>query len=397
MSSPRVLFVSHASVLSGAELYLIDAVRAFGPTSHVVLFESGPLRERLRDDDVSAEVCPAPPSFLDVATSDGWGAALHAVPALLRLTAEVTDRARDYDLLYANSQKAFLVAGLAGMLTGRPVIWNLHDVLTADHFSALNRTVAVAWANLFADRVIVNSEATKDAFVQSGGRREKASVVYNGFDPAPFEAISETEVQRARREIGLEEDVPCVGVFSRLAPWKGQHVLLDALAEIPDLHAVIVGEALFENDQSYVRSLHDQAERLGVTDRVHFLGFRSDIPVLMQAVDLVAHTSTTPEPFGRVIVEGLLAGRPVIATQAGGAAEILDDPETGWLVPPGEATDLAEALQTAIHASGASHSHPGNEPSPCTRAVQGYKMAQQRFSVERMRSALREHVDRAVR
>jgi glycosyltransferase involved in cell wall biosynthesis len=396
MSPPRILFVNHASVLSGAELYLIDAVRAFRSTSHVVLFESGPLQKRLRDDNISVEVLPTPASFLNVETSDGWRSAVSAVPALLRLTLQLARRAREYDLLYANSQKAFLVAGLAGLLIRRPVIWNLHDVLTADHFSPLNRRVAVGWANLFADRVIVNSEATKSAFIQSGGSPEKTTIVYNGFDPTPFETVSEKEIQKVRRELGIQ-GVACVGVFSRLAPWKGQHVLLDTLAEVPDVHALIVGDALFEDGASYARSLREQAKRLGLMDRVHFLGFRSDIPVLMKAVDAVVHTSTAPEPFGRVIVEGLLAGRPVIATKAGGADEILDDPETGWLVPSGDATALADTLRAAVNESNAFHAHPGDDVSPCKRAERGSKMARRRFSVERMRSSLQKHVNRVIR
>jgi glycosyltransferase involved in cell wall biosynthesis len=139
-----------------------------------------------------------------------------------------------------------------------------------------------------------------------------------------------------------------VGVFSRLAPWKGQHVLIDALSDLPGVHALFVGDALFDGDESYAETLRTRAAQRGVADRAHFLGFRDEVPVLMQLVDVVVHTSTAPEPFGRVIVEGMLARRPVIATNAGGAREIVDDGCTGLLVPPGDTRALAAALRHVV-------------------------------------------------
>jgi len=107
-------------------------------------------------------------------------------------------------------------------------------------------------------------------------------------------------------------------------------------------HLLLVGDALF-GEEAYAASLRAQAARLGLGDRVHFLGFRSDVPRLMRTVDIVAHTSSAPEPFGRVVVEGMLAQRPVIATGAGGVPEIVSA-GTGVLVPPGDATALAAAF-----------------------------------------------------
>jgi glycosyltransferase involved in cell wall biosynthesis len=282
-----------------------------------------------------------------------------------------------HDLIFANSQKALIVGALAGLLTGRPVIWNLHDMLTADHFSRVNRRIAVTCANRLVDRVIVNSEATRNAFVESGGHLEKTRRVYNGIAAAPFDAVSDNDTAALRRSLHLRE-VPLIGVFSRLAPWKGQHVLIEALPALPEAHALFVGDALFEGDGDYVRQLHAQANRLGIQDRVHFLGFRDDIPTLMHTVDIVAHTSTAPEPFGRVVVEGMLAGRPVVATRAGGPCEIIDDDETGRLVPPGNADALAEVLCTFLTDS----------DTASRLATRGQEVARERFSVEAMLSAI---------
>jgi glycosyltransferase involved in cell wall biosynthesis len=135
-----------------------------------------------------------------------------------------------------------------------------------------------------------------------------------------------------------------MAVFGRLHAWKGQHIAIDALAQLPaDCQLWIVGGPLF-GEHDFEAQLHAQVERHGLVPRVRFLGFRHDVPALMKAADVVVHASTLPEPFGRVLVEGMLAGRPVIATAAGGVAEIITDGETGRLVPCADAGAMARAV-----------------------------------------------------
>ena len=383
---PRVLFVDHAGVLGGAELYLLDVVRHFRRTARVVLFEDGPFRKRLEEEGVAVQVLAAPPALVSVEKESSVLQGLLAIPGVLRLVAGVAQSARSFDVIYANSQKALVVAALAGVLARRPVIWNLHDVLTADHFSAFNRRLAVTLANCLVDRVIVNSEATRQAFVESGGQGKKTTLVYNGIDAAPFEAVSASQVEQLRTELGIAEKGPVIGVFSRLAPWKGQHVLLEALSKLPSAHALLVGEALFGPDGDYAHTLHSQAEQNGLADRVHFLGFRDDVPALMQMVDIVAHTSVAPEPFGRVIVEGQLAHRPVVATRAGGALEIIDHGKTGFLVPPGDSEALVEVLRDL-----------SEDPMRARQvARRGQAMAVERFSREAMLQGVAAQLDQVI-
>ncbi len=347
--TPRILFLDHVGVLGGAELSLLDVARHFADVSRVALFEDGPFRHRLEEAGVGVDVLAAPESVKKVSREGGKGGDLKSLPGVAALAWRVARRARGYDVLYANSQKSFVVGSVAARLARKPMIWHLRDLLTDDHFSASHRRLAVTLGNRLATRVIANSEATAHAFVESGGRADRVRVVYNGIDPAPFEAVTPEETAAARREIGLG-DAPAVGVFSRLSPWKGQHVLLDALTRMPGLHAVLVGGALFGDEERYAASLHEKVVAYGLSDRVHFLGFRRDVPRLLHAVDVVAHTSVAPEPFGRVVVEGMLAGRPVVATRAGGVLEIVEDGVTGRLVPPGDAAALAETLGALLAA-----------------------------------------------
>jgi glycosyltransferase involved in cell wall biosynthesis len=241
-------------------------------------------------------------------------------------------------VVYANSQKAFALAGPACAAARRPLIWHLHDILSTDHFGRGQIRLAITLANRFASRVIVPSDAAAAAFKAAGGKARLLRVIPNGVDDIPG------GTEAASRDVhGL--DFPLVfGVFSRLAPWKGQTVALRALQAVPGSGCVIAGGALFGED-AYARSLVTLAEELGVTDRVRFLGHRDDVPALMRSVDAVVHPSTEPEPFGRTLVEAMLARRPVIAANAGAVPEILDGGRVGLMFPAGDHEALAACLR----------------------------------------------------
>ncbi len=376
----RVLFLDHAGVLSGAELCLFDIASHYRDSGKVLLFADGPLRERLEEAGVAVEVLAAPSTVSDVRREGSGIRELRAIPGVIGLARRVARYARGYDVLYANSQKALVMGALAGKLARKPVVWHLHDILSAEHFSQVHRWLAATVANRTVVRVIANSKATAAAFVQSGGKSKMVRVVYNGIDPAPFESATPAEPETLGKELGLAE-ASIVGVFSRLAPWKGQHVLLDALPRLPAVHALLVGGALF-GERNYAESLRRRVKLLGLADRVHFLGFRNDVPRLMRLSDVVVHTSTAPEPFGRMIVEGMMAGRPVVASRAGGAMEIIEDGVNGCLVPPGDAAALGETLAGLLK----------NPISRRTLAKAGHATASERFSLH----AMLERVDRQV-
>lgn len=375
---PHVLFVNHAASIGGGELSLLDIAADWAASSEMVLLEDGPYVDRLRDRGVSVHVADTGGRAMSVTREAGPLSAVLALPGVVRLVGSLYERACQADVVYAGSQKAMIVAALAGWLAGTPVIWHLRDILTAEHFSGLNRRLVTLWSRLFLSRVICNSRATKDAFVAAGGPEDKAVVIHNGIDPSPFEAPAQ-DPSTVRAQLGLPLDAPLVGVFSRLAAWKGQDVLIDALGELPGVHAVIVGDAMFAPDHAYKSNLIAQVRNAGMSDRVHFLGFRDDVPTLMQCVDVVAHTSSQPEPFGRVIVEGMLARRPVVATRAGGAIELIDDGVNGVLVRPGDASDLARGIRHALDRAEA-------------LSAEGRQHARQHFTVDHVLQRVREEV-----
>ena len=345
----RVLFLDHTAALGGAELCLLDVAEHFRATSLVALMDDGPLRGALEERGVRTTVLEHGRSLQRVRRESripGMG----AVGAVVGAAQEVARLSRDYELVYANSQKAFIVACVSAAFARRPVLWHLHDILDPQVFSRVNIGVDVFLANHIASRVIANSQATANALIARGGTRARIDVVYNGLDPVIADAVRPADVAAARASIGAA-GAQLLGLFGRLAPWKGQDVAIRALALLgPDsnVQLAIVGDALF-GEESYAAELRALVSANGLEHRVHFLGFRSDVPVLMRAVDVLIHTSVTPEPFGRVIVEGMMAERPVIATAGGGASEIVTPGVTAWQVPPNDPTALADAIRSVLH------------------------------------------------
>jgi glycosyltransferase involved in cell wall biosynthesis len=342
----KVLFLDQTAELSGGELSLFAEVTNLPFESSVLLFENGPLCEMFAQAGITTEVVPASPRALRVRRETGAFAALLASPGLIKTVFAITSRARKHDIIYANSQKAFVVGALAAVITGRPLIWRLRDVLHAESYSSALRRVVVFLANWKAKRVIVNSEMTGHAFVLAGGDASKVSVVYPGIDENPFSAISSATIESIRTELGAGATT-LIGVFGRLSEWKGQAVFIDAIAQLSGVTGVIVGAALF-GEEIYAAKLHLKVKALGLADKIRFLGFRNDIPALMRSMDVIIHSSITPEPFGRVVVEGMLAGKPVVASAAGGVLEILEHGKTGWLYEPGNSEALVKTLKDVL-------------------------------------------------
>jgi glycosyltransferase involved in cell wall biosynthesis len=339
----KILCIDQTGQLGGGEIALLPWLKAAAGDVTMLLFEDGPFRRLLESNGLHVHVLSSV-GLRGVRRESGLGSIASILPAFLRLRRDVSRVASSFDLLYANSQKAFLVTALAKR-RDQPLVWHLRDILTAEHFSPLMRRVAVWFGNRYATSILANSHATADAWVAAGGERSKITVVHDGVSPAPFDSITESTVAALRARHG--GGAPLVGLFGRLSHWKGQHVLLEALASMPGVHAILVGDALFGED-AYAGALRQRARKDDLAGRIHFLGFRNDVPALMKSVDLIVHTSTAPEPFGLVIVEGMLARRPVIATRGGGATEIIRDPAEGVLIEPASVDGLKSAMESLL-------------------------------------------------
>ena len=206
-----------------------------------------------------------------------------------------------------------------------------------------------------ADCVLVNADAIREWLIADGFEPEKIVVIPNGIDVGRFHASADAE--GPRRELGIAPDAPVVTMVSRLSPTKGVEDLLEAIAAAavthPTLRALIVGEGLVaqdgvvKQDRAYLDSLIARAKRLGITDRVIFTGYRSDIPALLAQSTVFVLPSLT-EGLSNVVLEAMAAGLPVIATRVGGTPEIIREGQNGLLVPPSDPVALRTAITTVL-------------------------------------------------
>jgi glycosyltransferase involved in cell wall biosynthesis len=331
----RVVFVDHCAKLSGGELALLRLLD--GSTSiepHVIVGEDGPLVQYLRDAGVSTEVVSLPGGLADLSRVE-----LHSISGLLRgatatakYVAKLTRRLRRLhpDLVHTNSLKSGLYGSLAARAAGIPVVWHLRDRLSEDSYPRSQAVVLRQCVRRMADAVIANSTATAELL--------NAGSAPVWVIPSPVDITPTTKSEDGRF---------IVGMVGRLAPWKGQHVFLDAMKHIrkkcPTVRARIVGEPLF-GEQKYSESLRRQANELGIADIVDFLGFRHNMAEELAQLTVAVHASIIPEPFGQTVVESMACGVPIVASNAGGPAEVVTNGVDGILVPPGDANLLADAV-----------------------------------------------------
>lgn len=266
-----------------------------------------------------------------------------------RLAALITERG--VDIVHARSRAPAWSAYYAAQQTGRPLVTTVHAPYNGR--SWLKRRYNSVMAR--GDRVIAISHYVADYVRKNFGTPEdRLRVIYRGIDLDIFDParVSQERVIQLARQWRLPDDAPVIMLPGRLTRWKGQTVLLEALARLgrQDVRCLLVGSDQGRN--AYRRELEQQIATLGLQPVVHLVGECRDMPAAYMLADVVVHASTDPEGFGRIIAEAQSMGRPVIATAIGAPAETIRDGLTGWLVPPGDAGALAAVLGRVLALGG---------------------------------------------
>jgi glycosyltransferase involved in cell wall biosynthesis len=348
----RILFIDHTAVLGGGEIALLNLVRHLDRSRFevsVLLCSDGPLLDQLREAGITTHLLLLAPSIIHTRKGNLGIGSLFRLKDLVRMVAYILTLTRfisrgRYDLVHTNSLKADIVGGLAARLAGTRLLWHVRDRIDNDY---LPRPVVIAFrmlCRLIPHHVIAVSHATLatiDPARRPPGHRATGSrrmhVVHDGIEGELFR----DHPPHARNGITR------IGLVGRISPFKGQHVFLEAAASVrdrfPNTHFQIIGGALFAEDD-YETRVRGMAAVPVLKDAVEFTGFRSDVHTLISKLDILVHASTTGEPFGQVLVEGMAAGKPVVATRGGGVPEIVIDGLTGLLVPMSDATALAQAV-----------------------------------------------------
>jgi glycosyltransferase involved in cell wall biosynthesis len=342
----RVVYLDHCARLSGAEIALARVLPALTDRVEpiVLLGEDGPLVRRLHDDDIDVRLLPMPAGVREVRKEGvtpgrvGPRTVLPLLAYVVRLAREL--RTLEPDLVHTNSLKAALYGGLAGRLARVPVVWHIRDRIAADYLPRPAVQLVRLLARVLPRAVVANSSSTLATLPATAPRAR-------GFDPVVRDSVPPPGRQ-PHAAARTPRTALRFGVVGRLAPWKGQHVFLEAFARAfagGPTQAWLIGSAMF-GEHDYERQLRTQVERLGLSDQVVFRGFREDVWCELAELDVLVHCSVTAEPFGQVVVEGMAAGLPVLASAEGGPAEIITDGVDGLLVAPRDAAALADALRT---------------------------------------------------
>jgi glycosyltransferase involved in cell wall biosynthesis len=331
----RVLYVHSGNLYGGVETLLRTLARERGACAGVepefALCFGGRLREELEGEGVRTHALGG------ARVSRPW-----SVWGARRALAGVLRRER-FDAVVCHSSWSLAVLGPAARAARVPLALWLHDAGAGTHW--LDR-----WARLAPpDLVVCNSRFTAEA-ARRLYPRARAEVVYS-----PLSACAEapdTESARAsvRAEMGVPEGAVVVAQVGRMEPLKGHAAHLEALAALRDVDGWVcwqIGGAQRPREVEYVKGLKALAARLGIAGRVRFTGERADVARLLAAADIYCQPNARPESFGLTFAEALLAGRPVVTTDLGGARELVDD-SCGRLVAPGDAAALARALRRLI-------------------------------------------------
>ena len=373
----RVMYLCVTAEMGGAERSLYDvmsSIRKAQPSWALALVTGahGPLVDLASELGVATQVLPLPRSLAKFGETGGaprragrlrlgLRLAATAVPGSAYVTRVRREIARfGPDVLHTNSLKMHLIGTWAasGAASGRghsaPVVWHMHDYVGVRPMTArLLRRTAARCAG-----AIANSASVAADLRRACGDGLPVATVLNAVDLDRFS--SEGPCADLDRLAGLPPAGPGtvrVGLLATFGRWKGHTTFLDAVARLPrdlPIRGYIVGGAVYRTDDSQhvLDDLRRYAERVGVADRVGFTGFVARPEDAMRALDIVVHASTSPEPFGLVIVEAMACGRAVVASAAGGATEIFTPGVDALAHEPGRADELAARIEELVRDAG---------------------------------------------
>lgn len=319
-----ILHMMESSDPGGAEQMLLALLDRLDPAryrSRVLTWREGWLNEQVRRRGIPVEALP-----LARTLDPTW-------PRRLRT------RLAEWgvDLLHSHEFAMNSYGTLAARLTGRPIVATVHG--KHYHGQRLHRRLAYRLVARHASRMVAVSRDIERDLVERVGVAPRGLVtIYNGIDLA---AVRRPGAGVAlRRELGLAPAAAVVGAIGNLFPVKGHVYLVQAAARLashrPDLALLLCGRPVLEAE------LRAEAARLGIAERVRFLGFRDDVGALLDALDVFVLPSLS-EGLSLALVEAMAAGTPVVATAVGGNPELVEDRVTGLLVPPRDPDAIAAA------------------------------------------------------
>jgi glycosyltransferase involved in cell wall biosynthesis len=341
----KVLLLHSSSDLYGAGKILLvvtEILQQAGHTPIVVVSGPGPLVDALQAKGISVHLIPLGILRRKYANPSGIRNRIQTLRKAYLSLKQLIQQEK-IDLLYSNTTAVLVGAWLQRSLQIRH-IWHIHEILPQ---AWLSRFLGY-WIQRSSDAVIVVSDAVAKHW-QKYIQPKKIHRIYNGIDYTPY--TTDPKDQKLRNKLLPEGKTLLVGMIGRVHHWKGQDYFLEIahhlLQQNQHIQFVMVGDAFPGNEYLYDR-LAALRKQYQLGNQVTDLGYRTDIPEILQALDLFILPSTAPDPFPTVLLEAMASGKPVAATAHGGATEMIEPNQSGVLIPWNDAAAAATMLMPLI-------------------------------------------------
>jgi glycosyltransferase involved in cell wall biosynthesis len=388
---PRnVLYVDAYPKIGGGQRVLHDMATKLNPQLYrpvVGLPPANPLQDKLGRDGVRTVTIPfresnytLPNVLKPLTVLDSFFNVVRVIGNLISL-----GRSEKIDIMHANSAIAGVHALPAAMWLGIPCVVHAHDFNTAPftnfflkQMMRYPRSALIFVARVLAEHYGVNN---KTNYLHR--------VIYNGVQTDVYRPDPNARGEFLR-ELGIPQECFVIGAVGRLERWKGFDVLLNAFALVsqkhPQARLVMVGDVVFDRLKNVKEELRETVRDLGLEGKVIFTGFRSDIPHVMAAIDLLAHSPVQREGFPMTLLEAMACARPIVTVPAGGTVEQVFNGRNGFLVPAGDIEALAAAISQLI----------ANPDLARRYGETGRRMVEEQFNVDLMVSEVQSLYDRLL-
>jgi glycosyltransferase involved in cell wall biosynthesis len=343
--SLRILHVDHATALGGAERSILELADAQGARGHSVTIAAGgdgPFMRTAAERGIDVLSLALPREYVDAPARAGVGRALRAGMALVGASRHISAaiRAVRPDVVHVHTRKAQL-ATLAIPRHPRPVLFHLRDALPRDRVLRLPMVLAVRRS---AHAVALTPWMTDD-YERAGATPRSGTI---GTVPSGVKQERLAELATPWLDGAAE---PRIGFIGQIASWKGPHLLVELAELMERRHGAtfhLIGEVLFpEAERRYGNWLRQRVDSSSSRDMITWHPAAASPEDAMGMIDILVHTSTKPEPFGRVLVEAMASHRPIVAFRRGSTTSILSD-RTALFASTDRVVDLATSVETLL-------------------------------------------------
>ncbi|MEK6764604.1 MAG: glycosyltransferase family 4 protein [Planctomycetota bacterium] len=329
----NILYLHNESVMGGAEISLLNLVKRLNKElfiPHFACSKDGPFIDELRKIEI-------PPDFVQF-PSIRWPNPVQICNTIRNLIDII--KKKQINLIHSNQPRSNLFGAIAAKIKNIPIVWH-ERCLERGRFDSDNIF------SFLPDRIICNSGAVKNRFTKGAKTDTKIRTIINGVDLREFNP--ELNGSIIRKEFNIDEDEPIIGTIGRIDPEKGYECFLESariiLQDFKNVRFLVVGGAF--NNPSLEGSLYEMSVEKGIDKNTIFTGFRRDIPQLLASMDVVVLPSGI-DACSRVLFEAMAMRKPLVATNAGGTPEIVQDGITGLLVKPGDSSGMAKCIKKLL-------------------------------------------------